>query len=98
MLAYIEKILYNNWRIQHKPLRAVVDSGWTLEELKHKLQQDPHCDVTLLGPRSNTGVALAGVMVTTLPEFSPEEMHRQIINFIVADDQVSRYLLSARYY
>jgi len=98
MLAYIEKILARNWRIPYPPLQVVVDSGWTLEELKHKLQHDPNCDVTLLGPRSNTGVALAGVNVTALPKFSPQEMHCQIVNFIVANDQVSRYSLSARYY
>jgi hypothetical protein len=102
MLLYIESIIEYGWPILYKPLQTVVDSGWSLEELLRKLQQDPTCNVTVLGPHPNAGVALAGVRLMTsdndLPNFSPKEMHHQIVKFIVADDQVSSCLLSARYY
>jgi hypothetical protein len=102
MLLYIESIIKYGWPILHKPLQTVVDSSWSLEELLRKLQQDPTCNVTALGPHPNAGVALAGVRLMPsdngLPNFSPKEMHHQIIKFIVADNQVSSCLLSAHYY
>lgn len=62
-----------------------------LERLK-----DPTCTIEMLGPPPSRGdgslrptVGMSAVSERGLPSFSIEEMHRHIVKFIIADNQVS---------
>jgi hypothetical protein len=99
---YIEKIIHYQWPILSQPLKSLLGVGWSLQELLEQLKQDSTCDIFSLGSHPNAGhLVLPGTGVSVdngLPEFSVQEMHHVIMNFIVADDQASSHLHSAHYY
>jgi hypothetical protein len=101
LLLYLKKISSNNWKVSHQPLKKLVKLGWSVQALIEMLTQQPNCDIFSLGRHADADVVLSGTGVLAnndLPVFSVEEMQRQIVKFVVADDQVSIPLLSACYY
>jgi hypothetical protein len=97
-IQYIEEVIHNGWPVKIPALVNQLTLGWTLLSLLEKLKQDLNCDISSLGANPNA-VALSAVGVAAsdndlVPVFSIEEMQRQLIKFIVADDQVISYLLS----
>ncbi|KAG1818305.1 hypothetical protein EV424DRAFT_1347690 [Suillus variegatus] len=73
--------------------RDCLNEGWTFAQMQEQLK-DPTCSIETLGPPPNPrgggslpGVGKSASLDRDLPDFSIEEMHRQIMKFIVADDQ-----------
>ncbi|KAG2126455.1 hypothetical protein BD769DRAFT_1388148 [Suillus cothurnatus] len=73
--------------------RDHLNEGWTFAQMQEQLK-DPTCSIETLRPPFNPrgggslpSVGKSASLDCDLPDFSIEEMHRQIIKFIVADDQ-----------
>ncbi|KAG1750589.1 uncharacterized protein EDB91DRAFT_1078605 [Suillus paluster] len=81
------------WPIYVQPLNERLAEGWTLAAI-HERHQDPAYYIELLGtiPNQGHGNFLPGTTLSPdnyIPDFSIDEMHRQLVKFIVADDQAS---------
>jgi hypothetical protein len=96
----MEEAIRSDWPIQSPDLKALLAEGWTIPGVLEKFKQDSNCTFSLLLgklPHGESSAALPGTGASAddgLPAFSVEAMHRQIVKFIVADDQVSIYLFS----
>jgi hypothetical protein len=89
---YLEVAECFGWHIQIKDLSERLAEGWSLTTIRERLKKSP-CTMQSLGPPPNQGSSALpvgpGSSHDIIPDFSLDEMHRQIIKFIVADDQVS---------
>lgn len=92
---YLEAAEHFGWRIQIKDLNERLAEGWSLMTIHERLKKSP-CTMQSLGPPPNQGTdALlvgTGSPHDVILDFTLDEMHRQIVKFIVADDQVSHSL------
>lgn len=96
---YIAALEQYGLKVGAKEVRDILDIGWTLAHIGQELDQNP--DKLLesfgspgggsLGSQPRSGVSAPG---NDIPDLTIEEMHRQLVKFIVVDDQVSTYLLS----
>jgi hypothetical protein len=88
---YIEKAIEKGWPPLHDDIRNALALGWTLQTILEKLKQDPSCTLKSLGTPHNAAPSGTGLAASSeeIPSFSVEEMNRQLVKFIVADDQVS---------
>lgn len=94
--CYIEALERNRWPIYIPALKEAIEGGWTLGGILQALK-DPTKTIGSLGPPPNRGSSDSlpgplGPQDKVLPAFSLDEMHRQLVKFIVADDQVSHLL------
>lgn len=101
-LIYLEEAGRQGWPIQIKPLNALLDEGWTVTAIRERLR-DPTRTIDSLGDVPSHSDALLrtgqpGTLEDEIPNFTLDEMHRQLVRFVVADNQVSRCLISMRYY
>jgi hypothetical protein len=89
---YLEAAERFGWRIQIKDLNEHLAEGWSLKTICEQLKKSP-CMMQSLGPPPNkgSGALLGGICSPEdqIPDLTLDEMHRQIVKFIVADDQVS---------
>ncbi|KAG1759799.1 hypothetical protein EV702DRAFT_1208130 [Suillus placidus] len=87
---YLEAAERFGWRIQIKDLNEYLAEGWSLTTIREWLKKSP-CMMQSLGPPPNqgSGALLVGMSFPEdrIPDFMLDEMHRQIVKFIVADDQ-----------
>jgi hypothetical protein len=95
---YIEALESNRWPVYIPTLKQHINDGWTLAGILQALK-DPSKTIDSLGspPNRRIGDSLPGTsgpLGEVLPEFSLDEMHRQLVKFIVADDQVSHSLFT----
>ncbi|KAG2750894.1 hypothetical protein P692DRAFT_20727554 [Suillus brevipes Sb2] len=93
---YIEVLESNRWPVYIPTLKQHINDGWTLAGIFQALG-DPSKTIDSLGspPNRRIGDSLpgtSGLLGEVLPEFSLDEMHRQLVKFIVVDDQVSHSL------
>jgi hypothetical protein len=98
---YLEEAERQHWHVLHKSsrLKTFLDEGWTVATMRQRLK-DPAYTLDSLGTPPSPG-SLPGTSLSApddvLPAFNLDEMHKQIVKFIVADDQVSQCTLSTRY-
>lgn len=92
---YLQESERQQWPIGIHAVGDCLNEGWTFAQMQEQLK-DPTCSIETLGPPPNPrgggslpGVGKSASLDRDLPDFSIEEMHRQIVKFIVADDQVS---------
>jgi hypothetical protein len=88
---YLREAERLHWPILVKSLKEQLNEGWTLAAIRERLQ-DPAYHIDLLGTIPNPSTPLPGTGLSPddhIPDFSIDEMHRQLVRFIVADDQVS---------
>lgn len=95
--CYIEALECNQWPIYIPALKEAIESGWTLGGIVQALK-DPMKMIGSLGPPPNRGVSgslpgTSGPQDEVLPVFSLDEMHRQLVKFIVTNDQVCHFAL-----
>src|SRR6267154_559159 len=96
--TYLEEAERQHWHVLHKSshLKTFLDEGWTVATMRQRLK-DPAYTLDSLGTPPSPG-PLSGTSLSVpddaLPAFNLDEMHKQIIKFIIADDQVSRCILS----
>jgi hypothetical protein len=95
---YLQEAERQRWPILVRSVKERLNEGWSLAAIRERLQ-DPAYHIDSLGPIPNHGPndSLPGIGSSPddyIPDFSIDEMHRQLVKFIVADDQVSWYLLS----
>ena len=96
--TYLEEAEHQHWHVLHKSscLKTFLDEGWTVATMRQRLK-DPAYMLDSLGTPPSPG-PLPGTSLSVpddaLPAFSLDEMHKQIIKFIIADDQVSQCILS----
>ncbi|KIK35342.1 hypothetical protein CY34DRAFT_96280, partial [Suillus luteus UH-Slu-Lm8-n1] len=79
------------WPILVKSLKRRLNEGWTLAAIRERLQDSTY-HIDSLGSIPDQAHLLPGIGLSPddyLPDFSINEMHRQLVKFIVADDQVS---------
>ncbi|KAG2150201.1 uncharacterized protein EDB93DRAFT_1103453 [Suillus bovinus] len=92
--VYITALERHNLKVGAKEVRDLLDIGWTLAQIGQELDQNP--DKLLesfgsppggkhLGLQPRTGVS---ALADEIPDYTIEEMHRQLVKFIVVDDQV----------
>ncbi|KAG1810752.1 hypothetical protein EV424DRAFT_1349841 [Suillus variegatus] len=91
---YIAALEQYGLKVGAKEVRDILDIGWTLAHIGQELDQNP--DKLLesfgspgggsLGSQPRSGVSAPG---NDIPDFTIEEMHRQLVKFIVVDDQVT---------
>lgn len=90
---YLEAAEHFGWHILIKDLSERIAEGWTLATIHAWLKKLP-CTIQSLGPPPNqgSGALLVGASSPedAIPDFTLDEMHCQIVKFIVANDQVSR--------
>ena len=81
----------------YSDLKELIGGSWMLTGILQALK-DPAKMIKSLGPPpvSNSLPGTSGPPGDVLPDFSLDEMHCQLVKFIVADDQVS-YSLSTRF-
>jgi hypothetical protein len=79
------------WPILINEVQSRLDEGWTISQMRERLSQDPDCTIETLGvpPNPVCNNSLPAQSEAVLPDFSVNEMHRHIVRFIIADDQVS---------
>ncbi|KAG2737311.1 hypothetical protein P692DRAFT_20683692, partial [Suillus brevipes Sb2] len=89
LLFYVTEVERSNLKPGLKILQQRLESGWSLEMLIDKLQ-NPTCTLESLGdpPYPKPGIRALSSGVDHLPKFTLDELHRHIVKFIVADDQV----------
>lgn len=98
---YIEALECSGWLTYILTLKELIEDGWTLASILQALK-DPAKMIYLLGPPPNCGLSnslpeTSGPSGNVLFDFSLDEMHCQIVKFIIADDQVS-LSLSTHFY
>jgi hypothetical protein len=99
--TYLEEAERQNWHVLHKSsrLKTFLDEGWTVATMCQRLK-DPACTLDSLstppspGPLPRTSLSFPD---NILPAFTLDEMHKHIVKFIIADDQVSQCTLSTHY-
>ncbi|KAG1820909.1 uncharacterized protein BJ212DRAFT_1478003 [Suillus subaureus] len=92
--VYITAIEQHNLKVEAKEVWDLLDRGWTLTQIGQELDQ--YLDKLLESfcpPPSGGGLASqprVGVLALAdeMPDFTIEEMHRQLIKFIVVNNQV----------
>lgn len=93
--CYIEALECNHWPVYIPTLKQIIGDGWTLSGILQALK-DPAKTIDSLGPPPNHGVSdslpgTSGPSGDVLPDFSLDEMHHQLVKFIISDDQVSAF-------
>ncbi|KAG1807354.1 hypothetical protein EV424DRAFT_1350702 [Suillus variegatus] len=88
---YLEAAEHFGWCIMIKDLSERLAEGWTLTTIRERLKKSP-CTMQTLGPPPNQGSDASRLVGTSspedvIPDFTLDEMHQQIVKFIVADDQ-----------
>ncbi|KAG1798679.1 hypothetical protein EV424DRAFT_1352511 [Suillus variegatus] len=88
---YLEVAEHFGWRITIKDLSEWLAEGWTLTTIRERLKKSP-CTMQTLGPPPNQGSNASWLVGTSspedvIPDFTLDEMHHQIVKFIVANDQ-----------
>ncbi|KAG1789470.1 hypothetical protein EV424DRAFT_1355714 [Suillus variegatus] len=87
---YLEAAEHFGWHILIKDLSECIAEGWTLATIHAWLKKLP-CTIQSLGPPPNqgSGALLVGASSPedAIPDFTLDEMHCQIVKFIVANDQ-----------
>ncbi|KAG1801939.1 uncharacterized protein BJ212DRAFT_1304932 [Suillus subaureus] len=77
-------------KVMIKDLNEHLAEGWSLKMIREQLKKLP-CTMQSLGPPPNkgSGASLGGTCSPEdqIPDFMLDEMHCQIVKFIVADDQ-----------
>ncbi|KAG1782525.1 hypothetical protein EV702DRAFT_1192199 [Suillus placidus] len=73
--VYITELEKHKLKIGAKEVQDLVDCGWTLAQMSKELNQNPELTLTLFAP------------VDDIPDFTIDEMHQQLIKFVVVDDQ-----------
>jgi hypothetical protein len=88
---YLEEAERHGWLIQIKSMIDLFNEGWTLGSIRQRLKKDPTCTIDSLGSPSDRDITplRQGPPQDELPNFTLDEMHRQIVKFIIVDDQVS---------
>lgn len=91
-MIYLEEVEHNHWHIHASScLKTFLDDGWMIATLHQRLK-DPAYMLDSPGtppsPSSLTTTSLSAPE-DILPDFTLDEMHKQIVRFIIADDQVS---------
>lgn len=98
--VYITALEQSNLKVGAKEVQNILDMGWTLTQLCQELDQDPDKYLEPFGSPPGRGVFGLGprlgrsALADDTPDFTIKEMHRQLVKFIVVNDQVSTYLLS----
>ncbi|KAG1817371.1 hypothetical protein EV424DRAFT_1347958 [Suillus variegatus] len=87
---YLEEAERQHWHVHTSScLKTFLDDGWTITTLHQRLK-DPAYTLDSLGtpptPSSLPGTSLSAPD-DVLSDFTLDEMHKQIVKFIVADDQ-----------
>ncbi|KAG2130965.1 uncharacterized protein EDB93DRAFT_1108191 [Suillus bovinus] len=91
--VYITVLEQHKLKVGAKEVRDLLYIGWTLAQIGQELDQNP--DKLLesfgsppggkhLGSQPRTGVL---ALADEIPDYAIEEMHRQLVKFIVVDDQ-----------
>lgn len=88
---YLEEAECHGWQIQIKSMNDLFDEGWTLVSIHKQLNKDPTCTIdSLSSPSDHDSAALRqGPLQDKLPNFTLNEMHQQIVKFVIVDNQVS---------
>ncbi|KAG2059976.1 hypothetical protein BDR06DRAFT_1003029 [Suillus hirtellus] len=73
--VYITALEQHNLKVGAKEVRDLLDIGWTLAQIGQELDQNPDKLLESFGSP------------LVIPDFTIEEMHRQLVKFIVVDDQ-----------
>jgi hypothetical protein len=95
---YLEEAEHQCWHVLHKSsqLKTFLDEGWTIATMHQRLR-DPDCMLHSLSTPPSPDL-LPGTSLSApddaLPAFTLDEMHKQIVKFIIGDDQVSQCALS----
>jgi hypothetical protein len=86
--CYLKVLEQHGWPI-YSDLKELIGEGWMLTGILHMLR-DSTKTIKSLGPPPVQN-SLPGNLPPgdVLPEFSLDEMHCQLVKFIVTDDQVS---------
>ncbi|KAG2352360.1 hypothetical protein BDR07DRAFT_1384352 [Suillus spraguei] len=92
-LKALQMSITSSGKIQLLNARLAESARWTLAAIHEKLQ-DPAYNIESLGtiPNQGHGNFLPGTTLSLdnyIPHFSIDEMHRQLVKLIVADDQAS---------
>ncbi|KAG1726180.1 uncharacterized protein EDB91DRAFT_1086855 [Suillus paluster] len=90
-ILYLEEAGCHGWPIQIKPLNALLEQGWTVTTIHERLR-DLSCTMDSLGDVPNhddvlLGTRQSGSLKDEIPNFTVDEMHQQLVRFVVADDQ-----------
>lgn len=91
--VFLQEAEHLRWPIFIQPLNDRLAEGWTLAAIRERLR-DPAYHIESLGtiPNQGHGNFPPGTTLSPddyIPDFSIDEMHRQLVKFIVADDQAS---------
>ncbi|KAG2138101.1 uncharacterized protein EDB93DRAFT_1253482 [Suillus bovinus] len=94
---YLEAAEHFGWHITIKDLSEWLAEGWTLTMICEQLKKSP-CTMQTLGPPPNQGSDVLWLVGTSsqedvIPDFTLDEMHCQIVKFIVADDQAREMII-----
>lgn len=89
---YLQESEKQQWPIGIHAVGTRLNEGWTFAEMLEQLKV-PTCTIETLGPPPSRGdgslqLIVGRSEVSDLPSFSIKEMHKHIVRFIVADDQV----------
>ncbi|KAG2134063.1 uncharacterized protein EDB93DRAFT_1107436 [Suillus bovinus] len=83
--VYITALEQHNLKVEAKEVRDLLDIGWTLAQIGQELDQNPDKLLELFSsPPWWTGVS---ALADEILDYTIEEMHRQVVKFIVVDDQ-----------
>ncbi|KAG1779483.1 hypothetical protein EV702DRAFT_1043899 [Suillus placidus] len=88
---YLQEAKCLCWPILVKSLKGQLNEGWTLAAIRERLQDSAY-HIDSLGSIPNQAHSLPGTGLSLddyLQDFGIDEMHHQLVKFIVANDQES---------
>ncbi|KAG2144456.1 uncharacterized protein EDB93DRAFT_1105003 [Suillus bovinus] len=89
-IIYLEEAEHNHWHVHASlHLKTFLDDGWMITTL-HQQLKDPAYTLDSLGTPPSPSSLTSTILLApddVLPNFTLDKMHKQIVRFIIANDQ-----------